>query len=99
MFNAETVAFLVEFYKPGEIRAFWKQVGEALMSRSQTIVQVTSSSFEGGSATGMALNTPAEQQSFMSACREALRQLEGTTTVDPATLGTPVDFSRRMVAV
>lgn len=100
MSNPETVAYLVEFYEVAQIKAFWKQVGDALLSRSSTTVHLTSSTVEGASASGLVLSTPAEQQAFMASCREALRQLnEEDQSTDPASLGHSTDFSRRPVTV
>lgn len=101
MSPAETVAYLAEFYTAEQIRAFWKQAGDALMARVSKAVTITSSSFEGGSVTGIVLNNAEEMQAFMAACRAALAQLDEDDdgTVDPNTLGRVTDFSRAPVAV
>lgn len=93
------INYLVEFYSVDEIKAFWKQAGDALVSRSTTVIHITGTSFEGQSSNGMALSTPQECQEFMAACEAAIARKSETTSLDPARLGTQVDFSRRAVQV
>lgn len=90
---------LVEFYEVEEIRAFWKQVFEARMSRSQEPVHITSTSFAGNNASGIVLSTPQEMDEFMRACQAAIATLEESTSGTPASqLGSTVDFSQRCVS-
>lgn len=91
---------LVEFYEVAEIRAFWKQVFDARASRSREPVQITNSSFEGGSASGIVLTTPAEMDEFIRACQAAIAIKTGSTTGTPASqLGSGADFSQRILSV
>lgn len=91
--NPETVQYLKKFYTVEQIEAFWKQAGDALMTRSTTLIHLTNQSAEGGSMGGLALSTPEEQQAFMAACREAIRlKGEGASGVSPDSLGTNVVF-------
>lgn len=93
------IDYLVEFYPEIQIRAFWKEAGDALISRSTCLIHITGTGYKGQSSTGINLATPAEQQAFMFACKQAIARLNGTTTVDPSQLATGIDFSRRPVQV
>lgn len=95
--DATLVASLKEFYGEPQIREMWKEVLQALVSRVQAPVQITSSTFEGGSGTGMVVTGPQEMRDFIEACRQAIRELGGDTSVAPEALGTGVDFSGRCV--
>lgn len=100
MFNTTTVSYLKQFYERAEILAFWKVAGDALMSRTSEKVTITSDSLEGASSSAIVLNTPAEMQSFMASCEEAIRQIDADDIegADPNSFGTSVDFSNRAVA-
>jgi hypothetical protein len=93
------VASLVEFYSIEEIRVFWQQVFNARMARSTSPVTITNSSFEGGSAGGIVLNTPQEMDAFITACRAAIRLKHGDNSTPSEELGRVVDFSHRAVSV
>lgn len=97
--SSALISSLVEFYSAAQIRGFWKDAADALMSRSTVLIHINSTGFAGSSSGGMALSTPEEIGSFIGACKAALNQIEGTTTVDPTTLGTGVDYSRRTLQV
>lgn len=101
MFNATTVAYLKKFYTKSQIEAFWKQVGDVLMSRSTEKVTITSDSLEGASSSGIVLNTPVEMQSFMASCEEAIRLIdaEDDSPQNPSELGTSAIFNLRAVQV
>lgn len=99
MSDAITVDYLCEFYEPEEIRGFWKTVGDALMSRAASVVAITGSTFEGGSATGVVLNTPAEMRNFMTACQAAIAQKNGDTTTNASALGAVTTFAYSPVKV
>ena len=98
-FGPNLIDYLVEFYSAQQIRTFWKEAGDALMSRSTCLIHIKDTSFKGQTSTGIALATPQEQQAFMAACKQALNRLEGVTSIDAAQLATGVDFSRRPVLV
>jgi len=98
-FGPTFIDYLVEFYPENQIRAFWKEAGDALISRSTCLIHITGTAFKGQSSTGVNLATPAEQQAFMAACKQAINRLDGTTALDPSQLATGIDFSRRPVMV
>jgi hypothetical protein len=91
------VVSLVEFYNVDQIRGFWKEAADALMSKSTCLIHITSTGFAGQNSSGMTLSTSQEISAFINACRKAIAQKEGTTTVDPASLGTGIDFSRAIL--
>lgn len=97
--SSALIASLVEFYPASQIRAFWKEAAEALMSRSTVLIHINTTGFQGTSSGGLTLSTPQEIASFIGACKAAIAQIEGTTTVDPSTLGTGIDFSQRTLQV
>jgi len=88
---------LVEFYDATEIRGFWKQALDALISRSATVIHISSMSEDGQASAGIALSTQAEIRGFIETCKAAIAQLEGDNLVDPDTLGRGTDWSRRRV--
>lgn len=98
-FGPAFIDYLVEFYAENQIRGFWKEAGDALMSRSTCLIHIAETDYQGASSKGIALATAAEQQAFMSACKQAIARINGTKTVDPNQLGTGVDYSRRAVQV
>lgn len=98
-FGTIFIDYLVEFYNSDQIRAFWKEAGDALISRSTCLIHITGTAFEGQSSNGITLASPAEQQAFMAVCKHALNRLAGTTALDPSQLATGIDFSRRPVMV
>ena len=95
--QAALIASLVEFYSVEQIREFWRLAAYALMTRATEVVTITGTTFGSQSSTGLALGTPEEKANFIAACRAAIDRIQGTTTVDPSTLGTGVDFSRHIV--
>lgn len=88
---------LVEFYDETEIRGFWKQALDALVSRSSTIIHINSMSEDGQASGGIALSTPGEIRGFIETCKGAIAKLEGNNPVDPDTLGRGTDWSHRRV--
>ena len=93
------ISYLVEFYPANQIRGFWKQAGDALMSKSTCLIHTTQTGYEGQTSQGIMLTTAAEQTAFMDACQTAINKLEGATSIDPSRLATGIDFSRRPVMV
>lgn len=98
-FGPVFIDYLVEFYSATQIRAFWKEAGDALMSRSTVLIHITGTTFKGETSSGINLATTAEQQAFMAACKAALNRLDGTTSIDANRLAVGIDFSRRFVQV
>lgn len=96
-FGPAYIDYLVEFYPENQIRAFWKEAGDALISRSTCLIQITKTGYKGQSSEGLALATPEEQQAFMSACKAAIDRIHGKTTVDPSQLGTSVNYSMQIL--
>lgn len=96
-FGETYIQGLVEFYSVEQIRGFWKQALDAMMSRSTENIHISGTSFEGQSGTGVVLSSPAEQSAFCTACAIAIRRLGGDNSVPAASLGTGVDFSQRAV--
>lgn len=94
------IDYLVEFYNEEQIRGFWKEAGDALVSRSTCLIHITGTSFQGQSSQGIALATSAEQSAFMSICKQAIAQIAGVAvTIRPEQLATGVDYSFRPVMV
>lgn len=94
--GAELVDYLVEFYTAEQIRAFWKQAGDAMAARVSTVIHINAGAQDGRSHSGIALATPAEFRDFMGACKAAVAELEGTG-VPAGSLGASADFSQRYV--
>ena len=93
------ISYLVEFYPANQIRGFWKQAGDALISKSTCLIHTTQTGYEGQTSQGITLATSEEQQAFMNACQAAIHQLEGTTSIDPNRLATGIKFNFRPVMV
>lgn len=91
------IDYLVEFYAVAEIRAFWKQAGDALMTRSTVLIHINKTKYGDQEAEGLNLATPAEQTAFMEACKAAINRLEGGSGYNPSQHSAMTDFSRRYV--
>lgn len=93
------VQSLKEFYSVTEIRQFWKQAADALMSGMTTMIVINQTGFEGQTSAGIQLSTQEEKASFITACKMAINQLNGVSGVDPSSLGSPVSFAGRVLTV
>ena len=71
----EIVEILVDFYTVAEIQAARKLVYEAHLSGLTDNVIITSSTFEGGSASGQVSIAPSNREQFLRQCRMALARL------------------------
>ena len=76
----EIVQYLVDNYTEAEIKAASKQVFEAHLSGLTDNVIITSSTFEGGSASGQVSVSPANREQFLRQCRMAIDQLHGNAS-------------------
>ena len=83
----------IKFMSRAEIEGAWQTVFRAHVQGLQTEVTITSSNFEGGSATGIRI-APGERLQFMNQCQSALAELDGDAA--PGS-GLKIDFSSRQV--
>ena len=93
------VNYLADFYTEAEISAKRKAVGDALLSKATLPIVINSRTRDGSSSAGISLATNAECTAFMKACEMAEKRKAEDTTVDPASLGTRIDFSSSPVYV
>jgi len=95
MADQNLVCALERFYSAEEIKCFYKEAFQAYQERSVEVV-ITSSSMEGGSASGELRGDP---QDLMEACEYVLQKMEaaesGNLVVDSS--NTIADFSGRVV--
>lgn len=83
----EVVEYLVAKFSAAEIEAARATVFAAHLSGISDAVIITSSSFEGGSATGQVSVSPQMREHFMRQCRTALSRLNSEATTMSAGLG------------
>ena len=93
------INYLADFYTPEEIRAHRKEIGDALLSKASLPITINQRSRDGSSSGGISLATNEECTQFMRACEAAEKRLAQDNSVDPAQLGTGIDFSHRRVLV
>jgi hypothetical protein len=91
------INYLADFYTAAEIRAQRKEIGDALLSKVALPIVINQRSREGSSSGGISLATNDECTHFMKCCEAAEKRLNQDTSVDPAGLGTGVNFSFRPV--
>lgn len=89
----EIVEYLVANLSAQEIATARDAVFTAHLSGLQETVIITSSSFEGGSATGQLSVAPSMREQFLRQCRMALARLNGTSATMSA--GLQVRFDQR----
>jgi hypothetical protein len=95
--GSELVHYLVAFYSADQVRAFYKQAGDAAAARTKTTIVINQGSTDARSHSGIALATPSEFAAFMNACRQALDRLGGGTGLVDKPAGSYDDFSHRIV--
>lgn len=95
--NPVILSYLKKFYSVEEIEDFWKQAGDALLSKQTLNLHLNSRGRDGSSSTAVVLSNSQEQAIFMATCEQAIADLQGTSAHDQG--GTHADFSRGAVIV